>query len=119
MRRPSKIIFEYEGAEAAALYDQLTSTQSPLTAFEPQIKAQSPEAVKVSKARAPKTLTPSATAEVTLSTITKQFVALANAKGHQKALEILQQFDAPSVPKLKLEQFAEVAAALEHALGTQ
>lgn len=116
MRKPTKIIFEYEGAEAAALYDELTSVKSSSTTTAAQIEIQVPIAIKETKTRVAKKQVAPAPSEVTLQTITKQFVELANAQGHQRALEILKQFDAKSVPTLKPEQFAEVSATLQKAL---
>jgi hypothetical protein len=119
VRKPSKIIFEYEGAEAAALYDELTSSKSPTTVTDPQIEVQAPIAVRQTRTRASNKVAQATASDATLQTITKQFVELANAKGHQKALEILKQFDAKSVPALKPEQFAEVARTLQQALEVQ
>ena len=119
MRKPSKIIFEYEGAEAAALYDELISAKSTKPATNPQIEVQAPIAVRQTRTRTSNKAAPASASDVTLQTITKQFVELANAKGHQKALEILKQFDAKSVPALKPEQFAEVATTLQEALEAQ
>jgi len=119
VRKPSKIIFEYEGAEAAALYDELTSSKSHTTVTDPQIEVQAPIAVRQTRTRASNKVAPATASDATLQTITKQFVELANAKGHQKALEILKQFDAKSVPALKPEQFAEVAITLQQAMEVQ
>lgn len=119
MRKPSKIIFEYEGAEAAALYDELISAKSTKPATNPRIEAEAPISVKEARTRAAKKAAPAIESDVTLQTITKQFVELANAKGHQKALAVLKQFDAKSVPALKTEQFAEVATTLQQALEAQ
>ena len=118
MRKPTKIIFEYEGAEAAALYDELTSVKSSNTTTAAQIEIQVPIAIKETKTRVAKKQVAPAPSDVTLQTITKQFVELANAQGHQRALEILKQFDAKSVPTLKPEQFADVSATLQQALET-
>jgi DNA-directed RNA polymerase specialized sigma54-like protein len=116
VRKPTKIIFEYEGPEAAALYEELTSAKSSNTTTAAQIEIQVPIASKETKTRVVKKQVTPAPSDVTLQTITQQFVKLANAQGHQRALEILKQFDAKSVPTLKPEKFAEVSATLQKAL---
>ena len=116
MRKPTKIIFEFEGEDAAALYDELTSVKSSSTTTAAQIENQTPIAIKETKTRVAKKQVAPAQSDVTLQTITKLFVELANSQGHQKALEILKQFDAKSVPTLKPEQFADVSATLQQAL---
>ena len=116
MRKPTKIIFEYEGAEAAALFDELTSVKSLNTTTAAGIDNQTPIANKEAGTRVAKKQVAHTQSDVTLQTITQQFVKLANAQGHQRALEILKQFDAKSVPTLKPEQFADVSATLQQAL---
>jgi hypothetical protein len=116
VRKPTKIIFEYEGAEAAALFDELTSSKSSNITTAAHIEIQTPIAIKDTKTRVAKKQVAPAPSDVTLQTITQQFVKLANAQGHQRALEILKQFDVKSVPTLKPEQFAEVSAILQQAL---
>ncbi len=81
--------------------------------------------VKTGRSKAPAPATPAPTTKIAptavepemVKSITDAIVKLAGVKGRAKAVEVLNRFNANTVPELTPEQYPEVLSAVNEALG--